>query len=305
MRKLNTMLVVIDPTIDRDFVIERAILIAGASSAKVELFINNENTLNAHSYMYEGIDPEFIHTQNKLYANHHKQLLDKIAADFSKAKIEVTTCFKEDHNLAEAIIDHVKTSKPDLVVKSTHHHSPLKRSIISNTDWRLIRKCPVPLLLVKPIEWRSAGAVVTAVDPMHAKSEQSTLDSLLLETTEFIAQALQQTPHVFHSYFPFVSTLFSSGASVTAGLDRIRATHKEKLDALLEGHNIDPANIKLSQGELVPKLIDYVQSVHSNMLIIGSLSRNVLERAIVGDTAQRILEDCPCDVLVMKARQLS
>ena len=45
MNKIKKMLVVVDPTVDRDFVIDRAKLIASATGASLHLFINNENTL--------------------------------------------------------------------------------------------------------------------------------------------------------------------------------------------------------------------------------------------------------------------
>ena len=68
----------------------------------------------------------------------------------------------------------------------------------------------------------------------------------------------------------------------------------------LSGYDIAEDNVELSEGELVPELIKYLKLVDANALVIGALSRNVLERAIVGNTAEKILEDCPCDVLVLK-----
>lgn len=303
MQSIKSILVVIDPTVERDFVVDRARLIAKASAAKVNLFINNANSLNPQSFMYEGIDPEFFLKQRKLFAEHHKALLEAVAADFAKDKIETTTTFEEKHNLAEAIIEQARKIEADLVIKSTHHHNLVQRSLITNTDWRLIRKCSSPLLLVKPVAWHTGGNIVTGVDPLHAKAEQSRLDHELLETTQFLATLLQQEPHVFHSYFPFVSTLFAAGPQLEEGMDRIRDLHADKLNKLLASHKIAATNIHLSRGELVPKLIEYLREAKANILVIGALSRNIIERAIVGDTAEKILEDCPCDVMVLKPRQ--
>lgn len=304
MQSIKSILVVVDPTVDRDFVVDRARLIAKATAAKVNLFINNANSLNQRTYMYEGIDPQFFLTQRKLFTDHSRQNLEKLAAEFAKDKINVTTDFEEQHNLAEAIIEQAKKLAADLVIKSTHHHNLVQRSLITNTDWRLIRKCPTALLLVKPNAWVAKGSIVTAVDPLHVKAEQSRLDHELLETTEFFAGLLQQDAHVFHSYFPFVSTLFAPGAELLEGMERIRQLHAEKLHALLASHKFAKANIKLSHGELVPNLVKYLTDTKANVLLIGALSRNVLERAIVGDTAEKILEDCPCDVLVLKPKRV-
>lgn len=302
MQSIKTILVVVDPTTERDFVIDRARQIAKAAGARVNLYINSPNSLNQHTYLYEGIDPDFFLKQRKLFVDHHRQILATLAEEFAKDNIDTTTVFEEKHNLAEAIIEQARTASADLVMKSTHHHNLVQRSLITNTDWRLIRKCRAPLYLTKPGAWKPAGKIVTAVDPLHPKAEQSRLDHALLETTVFLAGLLQQQPGVFHSYFPFVSTLFAAGPQLEEGMDRIRDQHAEKLQDLLASHNIAPANIKLSRGELVPKLNEYLTEANANLLVIGALSRNVLERAIVGDTAEKILEDCPCDVLVMKSK---
>lgn len=301
MEALNTILVVIDPTVDRDNAVDRAKLIAKAAHASVTLFINNTNSLTSHSFQYEGIDPEFFLNQQRLFAEHHQQLLDKLQQEFKQAKITVNTVFREEHSVSEAIIKEVSATRPDLVIKSTHHHTILQRALITNTDWHLIRKCPAPLLLVKPQPWLEGGSIVAAVDPMHRKAGQSELDSRLLETTTLLARLLSLSANVFHSYFPFVNTLFASGGSIAEELDYVRAQHLEKMQELLSANGISEDALTLSRGELVPQLIEHLESAQANILVIGSLSRNILERAIVGSTAEKILEDCPCDVLVIKA----
>ena len=81
----------------------------------------------------------------------------------------------------------------------------------------------------------------------------------------------------------------------------IKKRHEKILMDFLEGHTIEPTNIKICKGELVPGLTEYIEASATNILVIGALSRNILERAIIGDTAEQILEGCPCDVLVLKS----
>ena len=301
MDKIESVLVVIDPTVERDFVVDRAKLIAKQTNARVRLFINNSNTLNDHSYIYEGIDGEFFETQRRLFEEHYQKMLTKLEDEFRAENIETSSVFREQHHLAESIIEEANVIDPDLVLKSTHHHSVIQRSLITNTDWRLIRKCSKPLLLVKPQAWKENGSVVTAVDPLHSKAAQSKLDHVLLAGTEHIARSFKLKACVFHSYYPFVSTMFPMGGESQEHLDRIRQFHTDELNELVAGYDIDNENIKLSEGDLVPTLINYLKSVDANVLVIGALSRNVIERAIVGNTAEKILEDCPCDVLILKS----
>ncbi|MFK7864240.1 MAG: universal stress protein [Pseudohongiellaceae bacterium] len=300
MNTIRNILVVIDPTVERDSVIERANLIAKLTNAKVNLFINNTNFLSPHNFNYEGISAEFFELQQKLFEEHHGKILNQLVSEFTDAGIPASSDMASGHNLAEAIIEKVNTLGPDLVLKSTHHHGAIQRSFMSNTDWRLIRKCPAPLMLVKPQSWQESGSIVTAIDPMHAKAEQTTLDELLLSTTKTVAHSLDLSPHVFHSYFPFVSSLFPMGGESEEYLFRIRKQHEEKLRALTQKHGFDDSSIHLSQGELVPSIIHYLEKCNANLLVIGALSRNALERAIIGNTAEKILENSPCDILIMK-----
>lgn len=300
MNKIETLLVVVDPTVDRDFVVARAKIIAQKANAKVRLFINNSNTLTDHSYIYEGVDGKFFESQRALFEEHYQDILVELAEEFSSENIEVSSKFTEHHNLAEAIINEVIKSKPDLVLKSTHHHGALRRTLVTNTDWRLIRKCPSPLLLVKPNVWQEGGSVVSAVDPMHNKAEQSDLDHYLIDSCISLSKLMEQNVRVFHSYFPFVSGLYPMSGESSDFMESTRLQHKEKLEELAASHQVAEECIHLSRGDLVPTLIDYLKAVNANVLLIGALSRNVLERAIVGNTAEKILEDCPCDVLVLK-----
>jgi universal stress protein E len=304
MDSISSILVVVDPTVERDFVIDRAKTIARVAGTKIRFFINSSNTLTQHSYAYEGMDGHFFEQQRLLFVDHYNQLLATLVKEFSEEAIDASSAFSEEHNLAEAVIAHVKEFEPGLVMKSTHHHGFLKKSLISNTDWRLIRKCPKPLLLVKPKEWFDNGSLVAAVDPLHAKAGHTKLDHLIVEVAEQAGEQFKLDVRVFHSYFPFVGSMFPTAAESSEQIEELRMRHQNSLNVLLVDHNVPAENVEMARGDLVPSLVKYLEKVNANILVLGVLSKNVLERAIVGNTAEKILDDCPCDVLVIKARKV-
>ena len=301
MKIIDSVLVIIDPTVERDFVLDRTKSILTATKASVRFFINSSNTLTQHSYAYEGIDGHFFEKQRLLFIGHYNKILKELIDEFTELGFVATSAFTEEHNLAESIIAQINEYEPDLVLKSTHHHGLLTKSLISNTDWRLIRKSPAPLLLVKPREWVEQGSIVASVDPLHAKAEQSKLDHLLVDTAESAASQFNQTVKVFHCYFPFVGTLFPTASESNEQVEELRLRHQNKLDELLVSHSISSDCIEMARGDIVPALIHFLERSNANVLVIGALSRNVLERAIVGNTAEKILDDCPCDVLIIKS----
>ena len=81
--------------------------------------------------------------------------MTKIPPWLSAAGLPVTVDVRWDFPLGEAVLNKVLRVKPWLVAKATSHHNVLQRTLLSNTDWFLIRNCPAPLWLVKP---RSSGA---------------------------------------------------------------------------------------------------------------------------------------------------
>ena len=301
MENIRKILVVVDPTVERDFVIERAKFVATTTGASLHLFINNENTLSETSYIYEGIDAQFFEKQRKLYKEHFEKILSELESELKAAGISITKQFSENHNLAESIIDAANQVRADMVMKSTHHHSALERGLITNTDWRLIRKCQSPLMLVKPNAWKPHGSIVTAVDPMHVKAEQTKLDHVLLQGAKKLGEIFEQKLHVFHSYFPFVSALFPLGGETDEHLHRVADHHREKVLGVMRENGVADDALEISRGELYSSLVNFIKKSEANILVLGALSRNFLERAIVGNTAEKILEDCPCDILVLKS----
>ena len=300
MKNIQRILVVIDPTVERDQVTARLNVILEHLKPEVRFFINSSNTLTQHSYAYEGMDGAFFEKQRQLFIEHYRKILDQLVVEFGGRNVKVGAAFSEEHHLAESIINQVRDFKPDLVLKSSHHHNLLQRSVISNTDWHLIRNCKAPLWMVKPTAWEDSGSVVAAVDPLHTKAQQSTVDRLLVSAATDLAADFDQTAKVFHCYFPYVSTLFPSIRESNDQMEEIRRRHEKAMQKLLAEYDIANQDVEIVKGDLVPALVHYLKQAKANVLVIGALSRNMLERAIVGNTAEKILDDCPCDVLIIK-----
>lgn len=277
MDKLNTILVDIDPTVVRDYVVERAKLLGLHSNACVELFINN----------YE-------------LTGNEKNILENLRNELVKLKISVNIDIRSEQDLTKAIIDKVDEVKPDLVLKSTHGHDSLKYKFITNTDWKLIQKCPAPLLLVKPSAWHFNGGIVASVDPLHIKAEQTNLDHQLVAWAEYFEEEFNQIPKIFHCYYPVSDAMQPKRNEPKSEVRKIKKIHNQKIYQLLSSHNIDPKNVEIVRGDLITELISYIKSASVNVLVIGALSRTGLEKFIVGSTAEKILDTAPCDILIIK-----
>lgn len=295
MENSKKLMVIIDPTVLRDHVVERAKLLALSLDASVELFIN--------CHGLDGRKVYFSLELNKADAahdgKHDKALLQALEAEFSEIGVATDTHLCEEKDVAQSIIDRADALGPDIVLKSTHRHSVLKQTLLTSTDWQLIQRCSAPLMLVKPQAWYSGGNIVAAVDPLHSKSEQSKLDDALVSAAESLAQQTEQIPGVFHAYYPpNLSDVKRPETKLNRDMQKL---HNQKIYELLSRHNIDPDHVRIAKGDVKHELLEHLKNIHPNVLVIGALSRNRLERYVVGNTAEQILDSAPCDILVLKA----
>ncbi len=44
------------------------------------------------------------------------------------------------------------------------------------------------------------------------------------------------------------------------------------------------------------------RKIHSDIVVMGAISRTGIKRFLIGNTAERIIDDLSCDVLVVKPR---
>jgi universal stress protein E len=300
VKTIKKLLVVLDPDTDSDFIVQRARLFAEKYQASVLLFMCKPNALSPDSVNSTGLGGLFFKKQQKLFAEHYEKMLQVLRGEFAATKINVTAEFSAERNGSDAILKKILDYKPDLTIKSIQEHSALKNILITSTDWHLIKLSPYPLLLVKPREWEEGGSIIAAVDPLHVKAQQNQLDHLLLETAVQMSAVLHLVPMAFHSYLPDLGALFPNVLDADDYIKEVREKHRIKVEELAASHGIGLKQVILARGDLVRTLAHSVKKNKANVLALGALSRNVVERAIVGSTAEKILHDTPCDILIMK-----
>ena len=105
-----------------------------------------------------------------------------------------------DHPFDAAIVKKAAAHDYWLVAKDTHHHNLAQRTLLTNVDWHLIRKCPAPLLLVKDRKLAAEPNVLAAVDPVNEHDKPAALDDRIFTFAADLARVLRGHLHVVHSY---------------------------------------------------------------------------------------------------------
>jgi universal stress protein E len=304
MAKIDRILAVVDPTSEAQPAAERAAWLAQKLGAGLELFICDYDQYLAGERFFDST--ALAKARSKMIDNHRSKLAE-IADSIAPRKIRVSIDARWDYPLEEGIIRKAIESSAELVVKDTHFHTAIRRSIFTNTDWALIRACPVPLLLVKPRDIGEHRDVIAAVDPVHEHDKPASLDQKILDYAVLLSDAIGGDLEVFHGFDPSPayavsadSLAFPISVPISGLSEALRGRHEEAMDALLATRTIDRSNVHILEGATRELLVSMAEKHNAAFVVMGAVSRGALQRLLVGSTAEQVLDFLPCDTLIVK-----
>jgi universal stress protein E len=306
MKRLDRILAVFDPTSEAQPALGKAASLARVFGSTLELFICDfDPSLSGQPFF----DTDKLRELREEFLTERVEFLEEVADGLRAQGIAVETHVHWDNPLYRGIVRRVQESSPDLVVKDTHYHSVIRRTVFTNTDWSLIRTCPVPLLLAKPGAWHVPPKVVAALDPGHLGDKPAALDHDILDCAQFLAGRLSGEVHAVHAFFPaalLAATTSMTGMPMVSGVTggEIVETERERIAGVLSGivatHGLPPERIHLEQGSAADVLPRKAEKLAADLLVMGAVSRSRLQELFVGSTAERVLDRIGCDVLVVK-----
>ena len=65
-------------------------------------------------------------------------------------------------------------------------------------------------------------------------------------------------------------------------------------------HGLDPAHCHWTDVVINDSLPALIEEVDAAVVVMGAISRSAIDRVFVGSTAERLLDELVCDVLVIK-----
>jgi universal stress protein E len=235
-------------------------------------------------------------------------VLEKFAGQARTEGVNVSTTTTHRRPVADAIIARAFTSEPVYVIKGTHYHSPAERATFADTDWQLIKKLDYPLWFVKPVPWKDEPTIVAAVDPTHEKDKEALLDQRIVAKAQELASLFGGRVELVHTYQRLVEVGSSAMKALNPvrlpidELDRkIRDEHRRKLDALASRCGVADDAIHQLPGRTHELLPTFARTHNAGVTVMGGLARGGIRRRMIGNTAARVLDHLPCDVVIVPA----
>lgn len=304
MTTINRILVAIaDPSSRQQPALGKGVQLARRTGAEVEVFhcMFNPYVQGERIYGSRGAARDI---EALIEITRHR--LEQRAVAVAGSDLRMRVSVRWDYPAHEGIVRQALRHRADIVVTESHRHRKAARLFLSNTDWQLIRLCPVPLLLVKsPRAWTSAK-VLAAIDPLHAHAKPSALDPRILKVGAQLARAFGSQLHAVHAHVPLMGYTTGpmteplpyriTGCEARAYAKRVRkgVTAETRRFALSE------RRVHVVEGEPVRALPRMARRLGAQIVVMGAVSRSGLKRLFIGNTAERVIDALSCDVCVVK-----
>jgi universal stress protein E len=224
-----------------------------------------------------------------------RQLLEELAEPLRARGLTVSVDVAWHGPLEDAIARKVAQSEPWLVAKDVEHHNILQRTLLTNTDWSLIRHCEVPLLLVKPRRIAAHPTIIAAIDPMHDHDKPAQLDDAIVRFADGLAVAADGVLHLVHAFaMPMRLDLPNDVREIVAQQHRAAVA-----DFLKRHHRVPSTNVHFYEGAPQECLQRAAEQWQADFVAMGAVARTGLNRLLIGSTAERLLDKLPCDVVIL------
>jgi len=233
------------------------------------------------------------------------------------AKMDITPLVLQGTPYLE-IIRVVMQQRFDLLIKISEPEESFTAKIFDSTDFRLLRKCPCPVWLLKPDASFSFRSILAAVS-LETFDQDEDIDGLnkqILEMATSLALEESSELHIVHAFKIFGEDLLDLPLAGYVVGDEVREwmmsqRHEieerfkyvtELLKKHLKDNNMEKLNpqFHLVEGDAQEVIQRMIKDNKVELVVMGTVARSNLSGLLMGNTAENILNRILCSVLAVK-----
>ena len=187
----------------------------------------------------------------------------------------------------------LKKTKSDFVVMGTHGRRGLERWILGSEADRMLRSCPVPLLTMSVA--KGARALPPAIRSIVVTTDFSEGTAEALKYAFSLAQECRARLTLLH-----VVDQVTVESSVKSSLPTIDAIRRQ-LDKLVpdEVRPRREVTTRVEVGVPYSTVLAIQKSEKADLLIMNVHGKSLIDRALLGSTAERVVRAAVCPVLLI------
>ncbi|MDZ7784381.1 MAG: universal stress protein [Halioglobus sp.] len=268
--EFDNLFVVYDPTRREQPALERAALIASETGVNVHVFAcifsDIPKTTEKSAAVRALIDGQ-------------KDILKAEVAPLVLEGLNVSTEVEWDDDWCEAVVRASIKHGADVVLKSSTPHTTGQRIFNRISDWRLIRECACPVMLVKGGSMPESRIMLAAIGVRKGKDTYEQLNQHILDLSRRVMDNNMAEVH-------FVS----AHRDLASAPDR---------NALIRNYGLASDKVHIRMGEPEDVIVDVARQMNASLAVVGNAARSGLSALINGNTVERVVDRLDCDVLSM------
>lgn len=206
-----------------------------------------------------------------------------------------------------------------MIWKAPTESRRLRDRILGSVDMRLLRVCPCPVGIVGTHRSEYARRVtVAAVDVTSSPGGEAINEDLNEKILDLSLAGLAEEDtqlHVVHAWTLYGESIMRSPRAhvkpeeLNELLEKERAQRQEMLEKLVEKHRAKLTGaeagrfrpeLHLVKGEPSVAIPGLLEELRADLLVMGTISRTGLTGFVIGSTAEKILHQLQCSVVVTK-----
>ncbi|MBO9484534.1 MULTISPECIES: universal stress protein [Gammaproteobacteria] len=254
---------------------------------------------------------QFVPLEKKLEDHLRQQLedeLERLKAMAWEQGIEAETLIVPGRP-RQAIYKVIKEHHIDLVIKLADASGALTRKQLTGNDLALLRKCPVPILMMADRDQlpQFNGKILVAVDAGDPDSDAHDLNRTLLQYGLYLASQEKAALHlvsVWNVPLGRRSLKTLSDEELYELQEITQRRYHNKLQEVMQEVGVtenddQQVSIHLLRGNPATEIQQLANELNVDVIVMGTLGRHK-EGILVGNTAENIMNSIYCSILAVK-----
>ncbi len=226
--------------------------------------------------------------------------------------VEVNWVAWEATHVDDEILAQAKRRAADLIVVGTHGRSGFQRLMLGSIAEKVLRKAEPPVLTVPPASVRPASSRQAAFERILCAIDFSEWSLAGLRYAVSLAERHDARLGVCHVidliapiYDPIVGPLYDPLASAPVEHGYLTAGEivtRERLRSLLtrEIRGTIAVDELVAKGKPHHELVQLAGKWRSDLIVMGTHGRHMIDRAVFGSTVEPVVRRAPCPVLTVR-----
>lgn len=300
MKSFENILVVMNELfVARDnLALKKGVALAEQSRGKLTI-MSIIDLPDAAILQYQGIVEEEELTE--ILVKQRQQALSELKQQLD-TQVDVTIKITVGKDFLE-IVRQVLLDKHDVLIKVANDHP----KSFDSSDFHLMRKCPVPVWLLKPEREQQSGKILVAVDLRLQKEQQGReFNHAILGMATTMAALHNSELHLLSCWSLYGEAALRDSGFLKVPTEQLNAmlleeeqANQKEMAALIADFSvtIQCHLIKGSPREFIP---EFCEKNQMDIVVMGTVGRSGIPGLLIGNTAETILGLINSSVVTLK-----